>query len=106
MDGKIERVCIKFYMKLDKSGTETIKILRKAFGVHPLCRSAVFFIGIRISSQVECELKIRNVQGDQSEVKQQKMLKIFDNLSMDTVAELSISLQTLFGSVTEFPRRF
>jgi hypothetical protein len=43
MDGKIEqRVCIKFCLKLGKSATETLEMLREAFGEHYLCR-AVFF---------------------------------------------------------------
>jgi hypothetical protein len=33
MDGKIEqRVCIKFYLKLGKSATETLEMLRETFG--------------------------------------------------------------------------
>jgi hypothetical protein len=43
MDGKIEqRVCIKCYVKLGKSATETLEILREAFGEHSLIRTAVF----------------------------------------------------------------
>jgi hypothetical protein len=43
MDGKSEqRVCIKFYMKLVKSTTETLEMLRESFGDHSLCRTAVF----------------------------------------------------------------
>jgi hypothetical protein len=37
MDGKIEqRVCIKFCMKLGKSATKTLEMLREAFGEHSL----------------------------------------------------------------------
>jgi hypothetical protein len=43
MDGKIEqRVCIKFCVKLSKSVTETLEMLREAFGEHPVSWTAVF----------------------------------------------------------------
>jgi hypothetical protein len=43
MDGKIEqRVCIKFYVKLDKSATETLEMLCEAFGEHSLSWTVVF----------------------------------------------------------------
>jgi hypothetical protein len=43
MDGKIEhRVCIKSCMKLGKSATETLEMVRVAFGEHSLSCTAVF----------------------------------------------------------------
>jgi predicted RNase H-like HicB family nuclease len=43
MDGKIEqRVYIKFCVKLGKSATETLEMLREAFGEHSLNQAAVF----------------------------------------------------------------
>jgi hypothetical protein len=42
MDGRTEqRVCIKFCVKLGKSATETIEMLREAFGEHSLSWTAV-----------------------------------------------------------------
>jgi hypothetical protein len=43
MDGKIEQhVCIRFCMKLSKSATETLKMLREAIGEHSLSWTVVF----------------------------------------------------------------
>jgi hypothetical protein len=41
--GKIEqRICIEFCVKLGKSATETLEMLREAFGEHYLSQMAVF----------------------------------------------------------------
>jgi hypothetical protein len=43
MDGKIKQhVGIKFSVKLGKSSTETLEMLREAFGEHPLSWTVVF----------------------------------------------------------------
>jgi hypothetical protein len=43
MDGKIEQcACIKSYVKLGKSTTETLELRREAFGEHSLSWTAVF----------------------------------------------------------------
>jgi hypothetical protein len=43
MDGKIEQCfCVKFCLKLSKSATETLEMLRESFGEHSLNRTAVF----------------------------------------------------------------
>jgi hypothetical protein len=43
MGGKIEQcVCIKFHVRLGKSGTETLEMLPEAFGEHSLSRTVVF----------------------------------------------------------------
>jgi hypothetical protein len=42
MDGRIEqRVCIKFCVKLGKTATENLEMLREVFGEHSLSRTAV-----------------------------------------------------------------
>jgi hypothetical protein len=42
MDGKLEQcVCIKFFVKLGKSETEIVEMLREAFEEHSLSRTAV-----------------------------------------------------------------
>jgi hypothetical protein len=42
MDGKIEQlVCIKFCVKLGKSATETLEMLRDGLGEHSLSRTEV-----------------------------------------------------------------
>jgi hypothetical protein len=64
-----------------------------------------FLNDIHVSREVECQLKVTNVQGNQAPAKRQKMLKKFDNSSTKTVAEQSMSLQTPFRSVMEFARR-
>jgi hypothetical protein len=46
-----------------------------------------------------------SVQGDQAPAKRQKMLKKFKNSYMKTIAEQSMSSQTLLVSVMEFARR-
>jgi hypothetical protein len=105
MDGKIKQhICIKFCMKLDKSPTETLEMLHEGFGEHSLVR-LLFLNGIHVSRLVECWLNMTNIQGDQAPAKRWIMLKKFENLSTKTIAEQSMSLQTLLGSVTEFARR-
>jgi hypothetical protein len=43
VDGKIEQhVCIKFCVKLYKSGTETLEMLHEAFGEQSLSQTVVF----------------------------------------------------------------
>jgi hypothetical protein len=53
MNGKIEQcICSKLCMKLGKSAKETLEMLCPAF-----------------DEQVECQLKMMNVQGDQAPTK-------------------------------------
>jgi hypothetical protein len=92
-------VCIKFCVKLGKSTTKTLEMLCEAFGEHSLSQTAVFrwnscFKAGRVS-----------VEDDERSGRQQKMLKKFENSSMKTIIEQSISSQTPLGSVMEFDRR-
>jgi hypothetical protein len=84
--------------------TETPEKLREAFGQHSLSRTVVLN-DINASRPIECQLKMTNVQCDQTPAKLQKMLKKFENSSTKIIAEQSMSSQTPFGSVVEFARR-
>jgi hypothetical protein len=68
-------------------------MLHEAFG------EQWFLNFIHVSRLVKCPLKMTNIQGDQAPAKRQKMLKRFENSSMKTIIEQSISSQTLLGSV-------
>jgi hypothetical protein len=104
MDGKIEqRVCIKICMKLGKSTTETPAKLREAFGENSLSRAAVFewhshFKPGRVS--VEDDKR----SGRPSTSKTTENVENIRELTK-TIAEQSMSSQTLLGSVMEFANR-
>jgi hypothetical protein len=52
MDGTIKQhVCIKFCVKLGKSTTETLEMLREAFGKHSLSWTAVFSMAFTFQSR-------------------------------------------------------
>jgi hypothetical protein len=64
MNGKIKQcVCIKFCVKLGKSAIETLEMLREAFGEHSLSQTMVFVWHSRL---VKCQLKMKNVYGNQA----------------------------------------
>jgi hypothetical protein len=105
MDGKIEqRVCIKFCLKLGKSATETIEMLREAFGEDALSKTAVSDWHSRFKAG---RVLVEDYQfsGRPSTRKTTEMLKIFENSSTKTVAEQSMSSQTPLRLVMEFCRR-
>jgi hypothetical protein len=69
MDGKIEqRVCIKSCMKLGKSATETLEMIREVFGEYSLSQTPAF----EWHPCFKCQLKMTNIQGAQAPAKQQK----------------------------------
>jgi hypothetical protein len=72
-------------VKLGKSATETLEMLREAFGENSLSQTTVFYLHSR-SKVGECRLKMMNVQGDHAPAERRKILKKFGN-SMKTVAE-------------------
>jgi hypothetical protein len=58
MDGKLkQRTCVKFCVKLSKSATETLEMLREEFGEHSLSLTAVFE---RHSRFKECRMSIED----------------------------------------------
>jgi hypothetical protein len=71
MAGKIEQyVCIKFCVKLGKSATETLEMLREAYGEHSLSQTAVFEWHSHFKA--DCQLKMTNSQGNQEPAKNRK----------------------------------
>jgi hypothetical protein len=59
MDSKIEHVCIKICVKLGKSTTETLEMLREAFGEHSLSWTAVFEWHSRFKTHLQLVLRSR-----------------------------------------------
>jgi hypothetical protein len=102
---KIEQcVCIKFCVKLDKSATETLEMLREAFGDHFLSRTAVFERHSRFKAgRVSVEDDERS--GRPSTGKTTDNVEKIENSSMKTVAEQSMSSQTPLVSAMKFARR-
>jgi hypothetical protein len=66
MDGKIKQcVYIEFCMKLSKSITETLEMLRESFGEHSLSWTTIFEWHSSF-----CQFKMSNIQGNQEQAKQ------------------------------------
>jgi hypothetical protein len=88
-------------VKRSKSAAEPPQMLREVFGEHSLSRTAVFDWHSHFKA---VSLKKTSTEGDQAPSKWQEMWKNFDNPSMKTAAEQSMSSQTPLGSVIEFAR--
>jgi hypothetical protein len=70
MDSKIEQcICIKFCVKLGKSATKSLEMLRESFGEHSLSQTAVFKMAFTFQGQSSASCKIMNIQGDQAPAK-------------------------------------
>jgi hypothetical protein len=81
MDGKTEQsICTMFWVKLSKSATETLEMLHGAFGEYSLSRT-VGLKGIHVSRLVGCQLKMKNIQGNQASAKRQKNAEKFQELA-------------------------
>jgi transposase len=104
-DGKIERsVYIKSCVKLNEPATESLEMLREAFGEYSLRRAAVFewhscFNAGRVS------LEDDKRSGRPSTSKTTEIVEKIVNSTTKTVAEQSMSSQTPLGSVVEFAWR-
>jgi hypothetical protein len=105
-DGKIEqRACIKFCVKLGISATETFEMLCEAFGDYSLSQMVVF--------EWHSRFKAGRVLVENDECSgwpytsktTENVERKFENSSMKTTAEQSMSSQIPLGSVMEFTRR-
>jgi hypothetical protein len=105
MDGKIEQcVCIKFCVKLGKYTSETLEMFREELREHSLSWTAVFEWNAHFKAgRVSVEDDERS--GLPSTSKMTENVEKFENSSMNTVVEQSMSSQTPLGSVMEFARR-
>jgi hypothetical protein len=89
MDDKIEQhICSKFCMKLIKSVSKSLELLREAFGEHSLCWTADFerhphFKASRMSLEDDEHSKRPGTS------KTRENVEIFENLSTKTITKLT-----------------
>jgi hypothetical protein len=94
MDSKIEhRVCIKFSMKLGKSTTETLEMLREAFEEYSLSRRAVSKWYLRFKAG-RASAEDDESSGRPSTNKTTENVERIFNSSIKTVVKQSVSSQT------------
>jgi hypothetical protein len=91
-------------MKLDKSATETLEMLRVAFGEHCLNLTAVFEWHSRFKAS---RVSVENDEssGRPSINKTRENVEKIENSSTKTVVKQLINSQTPLGSVMKFARR-
>jgi hypothetical protein len=88
-------------VKLDKSATKTLEMLREVFGEHSSSRTAVFEWH---SCFKDCRISVEDDErSGRPGTSKMTMLKKFENSLTKTIAEQSVSSQTLLGSVMELP---
>jgi hypothetical protein len=91
-------------MKLSKSATNTLEMLREAFGEHSLNQTMVFeWHSWSKAGRVSVEDDERS--GRPSTNKRTENVERIQELINEDCTEQSMSLQTLLGSVMEFVRR-
>jgi hypothetical protein len=90
-------------MKLSKFTTKTLEMPREAFGEYTISRTAVFEWHSHFKV---CQVSVEDdeLPGRPSTSRMTENVEKFENSSMKTIAEQSMSSQTPFGSVMECAR--
>jgi hypothetical protein len=104
MDDKIKQhVCIKFFVKLSKSASETLEILCEAFGEHSLNQTAVFELHSRFKP---CLMSVEDdeLSGLRSTSKTTENIEEIQELIHEDHRQ-TIHEQIPLGLVMEFARR-
>jgi hypothetical protein len=98
--GKIERVCIKFCVKLSKSPTKTLEMISEVFGEHSLSRTVVFEWHSRVKAgRVSVEVDERSVRPSKNK-KTENIEKIQEFVHEDhrrTIHELTHTVGISYG---------
>jgi hypothetical protein len=109
MTGKIERVCIKFCVKLGKSATETLEILREGFGEHSLSQREIFewhscFKASRVS--VEDDERLGQLSTSRTTENFEKIQELIHEDHHQTIHELTDTAGISYGVCQEILENF